>query len=64
MEKLKEIIKDVKLSSYPGENIVNKNQHIRALCDRLWLKFVSKPTVYEDNNGAIRVASYPKLAPT
>eukprot|EP00957_Ditylum_brightwellii_P208942 15359617-Ditylum_brightwellii.AAC.1 len=27
------------------------------------LKFVSKSTVYEDNNGAIRVASFPKLTP-
>eukprot|EP00957_Ditylum_brightwellii_P000560 43317-Ditylum_brightwellii.AAC.1 len=36
MEKLKTSIKDIKLSSYPGENIVNMNQHIRALCDRLW----------------------------
>eukprot|EP00957_Ditylum_brightwellii_P128515 9802388-Ditylum_brightwellii.AAC.1 len=25
------------------------------------LKFVSKPTMYEDNSGAIRVASCPKM---
>ena len=28
------------------------------------LKFISKSTVYEDNNGAIRVATCPKLTPT
>eukprot|EP00957_Ditylum_brightwellii_P036433 2758629-Ditylum_brightwellii.AAC.1 len=28
------------------------------------LKLVSKSTVYEDNNGAIRVTSYPKMTPT
>eukprot|EP00957_Ditylum_brightwellii_P097555 7429872-Ditylum_brightwellii.AAC.1 len=28
------------------------------------LKFVSKSTVYEDNNGAIRVALCPKMTPT
>eukprot|EP00957_Ditylum_brightwellii_P023942 1805443-Ditylum_brightwellii.AAC.1 len=28
------------------------------------LKFVAKATVYEDNNGAIRVASYPKMTST
>eukprot|EP00957_Ditylum_brightwellii_P011789 889538-Ditylum_brightwellii.AAC.1 len=27
-------------------------------------KFVSKSTVYEDNNGAIRVASCPNMTPT
>eukprot|EP00957_Ditylum_brightwellii_P070646 5367964-Ditylum_brightwellii.AAC.1 len=27
------------------------------------LKFVSKCTVYEDNNGAIRAASCPKMTP-
>ena len=28
------------------------------------LKFISKSTIYEDNNGAIRVATCPKLTPT
>jgi hypothetical protein len=28
------------------------------------LEFISKSTVYEDNNGAIRVATCPKLTPT
>eukprot|EP00957_Ditylum_brightwellii_P008594 652059-Ditylum_brightwellii.AAC.1 len=28
------------------------------------LKFISKSTAYEDNNGAIRFASCPKMTPT
>eukprot|EP00957_Ditylum_brightwellii_P156857 11938632-Ditylum_brightwellii.AAC.1 len=36
MEKLKTSIKNVKLSTYAGENIVNMNWEICALCDRLW----------------------------
>ena len=36
MEKLKSSIKNIKLSSYAGENIVSMNLEICALCDRLW----------------------------
>eukprot|EP00957_Ditylum_brightwellii_P004200 319853-Ditylum_brightwellii.AAC.1 len=36
MEKLKTSIKNVKLSTYAGKNIVNMNQAICTLCNRLW----------------------------
>eukprot|EP00957_Ditylum_brightwellii_P100967 7695668-Ditylum_brightwellii.AAC.1 len=36
MEKLKTSIKNAKLSTYAGENIVNMNQEICDLCNRLW----------------------------
>ena len=36
MEKLKSSIKNIKLSSYAGENSVSMNLEIRAVCDRLW----------------------------
>eukprot|EP00957_Ditylum_brightwellii_P142016 10819895-Ditylum_brightwellii.AAC.1 len=36
MKKLKTSIKNVKLFTNTGENIVNMNQEICAMCDRLW----------------------------